>query len=631
MHDFYTNKAFGTWSSPITSDLLVEGRKTYGNLLLEGNILYWTEMRPFEKGRVALVKFSAHRTEEVVSKDFNVRTKVHEYGGACFAVSNEVLYFVNFSDQRIYIQSPEKSARPLTREGIRFADLIVTPFGLVAVGEIHHSQQNVENFLALIDIKTGEYKKLAEGQDFYASPTVNSLGTKLAWISWNHPNMPWDNTELWVADFTEGALQNAKKINKQENESIQQPKWSKQNELYFISDRTGWWNLYKQEKEGNQINLCPLDAEFGVPPWVFGNSNYDFLNEYIVTTYVKNGLGFLAFLNEKNRKIENIEIELTDFSQIKAGGGKVYFIGGSFLSGRAIYELDWKTKNLQKLSQEKEIGIDPAYYSIPESISYPSKGEQIAHAFYYPPKNPRYQGLPGTLPPLIVRSHGGPTSAASPVFQLQNQFWTSRGFAVLDVNYGGSTGYGREYRNLLQKRWGVVDVDDCISGVRYLIENKKVDPQKVVISGGSAGGYTTLCALTVQNIFRGGASYYGVSDLESLVKDTHKFESRYLDGLIGPYPQERALYKERSPIHKIAELSCPVIFFQGEEDCVVPLSQSQMMYEALKQKGIYTEMVVYPEEQHGFRKAENIKDSKEKELQFYLKIFYLSQPKDSFL
>lgn len=600
---------YGTWTSPISSEWLTMSQKRYGTIRLDGDSIFWDELRPSENGRTVVVQISSQGEKKDMTPDgLSARSRVHEYGGAPFAVHEGKVYFVNDKDQRIYLNE-----EPLTEPGIRFADLQIYPPYLIAVGE-----KEDENFLVCIHLPTKKWEKIAQGKDFYASPTFSPDGTQLAFLTWDHPQMPWDGTELMLADFKEGKLSNIKKIAGGPAESIFEPLFSPSNVLHFVSDVTGWWNLYRWDGKTVQP-ISEQQAEFGLPQWVFGMSTYAFVGDKILGAFVKDGTWSLGFSPD----FKPLDLDLTFFTQIRATSTFAVFIGGSSLVDKSIYKYDFAKKKLSLLSHNVHPHLDLGYISKGQFLTYPSAKGRKAHAFYYPPHNKDFAAPEGTLPPLVVMTHGGPTSSASPTFDLKIQYWTSRGIAVLDVDYGGSTGYGRSYRDALKGTWGIVDIEDCEAGAKYLVQQKKADPKKLAIRGGSAGGYTTLAALTFGKTFTVGASYYGVSDLSALVEETHKFESRYLDSLIGPYPAQKKLYEERSPLFHVEKLKCPVIFFQGSEDLVVPLNQAEKMYEALKKRGIPTELIVYEGEQHGFRKAQNIRDSLEKELAFYLKNLFL--------
>ncbi|HYO90698.1 MAG TPA: S9 family peptidase, partial [Pyrinomonadaceae bacterium] len=603
---------YGSWKSPITSDLIVQGSIGVGQVVLDGADVYWVEMRPSEGGRNAIVRRSADgQTADITPLPFNARTRVHEYGGGDYTVHDGTVFFSNFADQRLYRKSPDGEPQPITPAvKMRYSDATFDrERGRgVAVREDHteSGQEAVNTIVSLNPETESSGQVLASGYDFYSSPRVSPDGARLAWLCWNHPNMPWDGTELWVGEFTaDGSLVNTRRVAGGAEESIFQPEWSPDGQLYFVSDQSGWWNLYKLEKDESAVPLCEMEAEFGQPQWVFGMSTYAFESkERIICAYVERGHSRLASLTTTTGKLEKIDTPYTDITYMRARTGYVFFRGGSPTEPAAIVQLDLATGGHELLQRSNDLQIDTGYLSIPQAIEFPTEDGQTAHAFFYAPKNRDFAAPPDELPPLLVKSHGGPTAATSTTLALGIQYWTSRGIGVLDVNYGGSTGYGRAYRRRLKDRWGIVDVDDCVNGARYLIERELVDGERGAITGGSAGGYTTLCALTFRDLFKAGASHYGVSDAEALAKETHKFESRYLDGLIGPYPERADLYRERSPIYYTDQLNASVIFFQGLEDKVVPPNQAEMMVEALRKKGVAVAYVPFEGEQHGFRRAE---------------------------
>jgi len=620
-------KPYGEWISPITSDLIVAESIRLDAPSFDGDDIYWLESRPQEKGRSVLVRRAPDgNTEDLTPPPFNVRTRVHEYGGGAYVVRGGVVYFANFTDQRVYRQKVGGKPAPVTPENnMRYADFVTVPNtpNLIAVREDHSGSGEAVNTVVLLDRQTeGSGKVLVEGNDFYAAPCVSPNGTKLAWLTWNHPNMPWDGTELWVAELSgDGNLSNARKIAGGIDESVFQPAWSPDNMLHFVSDRTGWWNLYRYEEE-TIISLQPMDAEFGQPMWVFGRSTYGFESATsIICSYSRNGVARLARLDLDSKSLEDIKIPHTDIGNVRVNESYVIYSGGSPSRFSELVLNDLRTGAFDSLQSSSSVKVDAKYVNQAQAIEFPTENGLTAHAFFYPPKNTDFQGAPDEKPPLLVKSHGGPTGSTDDTIDLNILYWTSRGFAVVDVNYGGSTGFGREYRQRLKKQWGVVDVNDCVNAARYLAERGLVDGERMAIRGGSAGGYTTLAALTFRDVFKAGASYYGISDLEILARDTHKFESRYLDSLVGPYPDQIERYHARSPIHHIDGLNSPVIFFQGLDDEVVPPNQAELMFKALKEKSIKTAYIPFEGEGHGFRRAENQKRALDAELYFYGQVF----------
>ena len=630
-----TVSPYGSWKSPITSDLIVSGSVGLGQIAIDGNDIYWVEGRPSEAGRSVIVRRTPDgKITDVTPPPFNVRTRAHEYGGSSFVVAGGIVYFSHFADQRIYCQALDSQPEPLTPAvDCRYADAIIDRQRnrLICVREDHRGEGEAVTTIVSINLDNGEnVQVLTYGNDFYASPSLSPDGSQLCWISWNHPNMPWDGTELWVAQINaDGYLREKELVAGGINESIFQPQWSLDGVLYFVSDKSNWWNFYRTplsppllRGEAGIEPLYEMAAEFGLPQWIFGMSTYAIISESkIICTYTQQGKWHLASLDLIAKQLTTIETPYTDISSVKARGEIVVFLAGSPTESTAIVQLNLATSQREVLRRASDLSIDAGYLSVPEPVAFPTENGLTAFGFFYPPQNQDFAAPAGEKPPLVVKSHGGPTAATSSSMSLKIQYWTSRGFAVLDVNYGGSTGYGREYRKRLQDNWGIVDVDDCANGAKYLAQKGLVDGDRMAIAGGSAGGYTTLCALIFRDVFKAGASYYGVSDLEALATDTHKFESRYLDGLIGPYPERKDLYIARSPIHSAERLSCPVIFFQGLEDKVVPPNQAEMMVEILKAKGLPVAYVAYEGEQHGFRRAENIKRTLDGEFYFYSRVF----------
>lgn len=620
---------YGSWKSPVTPEFITANTVNLSSVEFSGEDIYWVELRPGEGGRQVLVRRTPDgRTHDMVPPPYSVRTRVHEYGGRSYAVApGGTVYFSNFKDQRLYRVRPGEEPQPLTPEApLRYADQQIDPRRgrLLCILEDHsQSNQQAENSLVSLRLEDGGgLMVLASGNDFYASPALSPDGERLAWLTWNHPNMPWDGTELWLGNLNaDGSLASSQKIAGGIDESIYQPEWSPDRTLYFVSDRTGWWNLYRWNGEEAEA-LYPMEAEFGQPQWNFGRKSYGFLSaDEILCRYMVKGISHLGLLDVNRKSLEPVEIPYQSVFELCVTPAGAIFIGGSPTETPVVALLDPESKQLTVLRSTQEMRLDPGYISIPEAIEFPTEGGKTAHAFYYPPANKDYTAPEGEKPPLIVMSHGGPTGMADTTLDPRKQYWTSRGFGVLDVNYGGSSGFGREYRERLKGQWGRVDVEDCVNGARYLVEQGRVDGERLAIRGGSAGGYTTLCALTFQNLFKAGASYYGVGDLGALARDTHKFESRYLDGLVGPYPEREDLYREFSPLFNVEQLNCPIIFFQGLEDEVVPPAQSEEMYRAVKSKGLPTAYITFEGEQHGFRSAANIIRSLEAEYCFYAHIF----------
>lgn len=623
---------YGSWRSPITSDLIAGGSVRLGQLALHGGNLYWLESRPTEGGRYALVRRAPDgAVGDVTPGDANARTRVHEYGGASYSVAGQTIFFSNYTDQMLYRQDRGDNPIAIVPEppqpaSHRYADARLTPNGrtIICIRERHEGEHEVVNELVALPSTGGaEPVIVAGGHDFYAYPRVSPDGRRLAWISWDHPNMPWDGTELWLADLAQdGSISNERPVAGGPRESIFQPEWSPEGVLHFVSDRTGWWNLYRLDGD-EAIPLAPMEAEFGAPQWGLDMATYTFTSGgRIASVVTERGMDRLCVVTPGQGVTATLDLPVNSIGHIAGDGDSHVALlasGPELIASVLLVDVDSGGYEVVRRSNDAE--IDPGYLSPAQPIEFPTTGERTAHAFYYAPRNRDVAAPEGELPPLVVFSHGGPTGATSPGLNLSVQFWTSRGFAVVDVNYGGSTGYGREYRERLRGNWGIVDIDDCCAAARYLAEQGLVDPRRMAIRGGSAGGYTTLAALCFTDTFSAGASYYGVADLEALARDTHKFESRYLDSMIGPWPERADRYRERSPVHHTQGLSCPMIVFQGLEDEVVPPSQAEMMVEALAKKGIPYAYLPFEGEQHGFRRAENIKRSLDAELYFYSRVF----------
>ena len=637
---------FGSWATPVTAASLTEAALRLGELSVAEGRIWWVEGRPAEGGRQVVVSAgpdgagSDNDLSEHTPEGFSARTTVHEYGGATFAVTGpgEVV-FSSFDDQRLWSSGPGPEPRALTPAppapgAWRYADGRVIPGGdwLVCVRERHHgaSADQVENDLAVVSLSgEGGPVALVGGHDFFAAPRPSPDGSQLAWLAWDHPNMPWDGTELWVADLIAEPAAGTPKIGRTRmvaggpDESVSQPRWGPEGRLYWISDRTGWWNLYVDDG-GRGHALAPRDAEFSRPDWVFGQSSYDFLADgRLIAIWSDQGIDHLGVVDPACDRVRELPTRFNRFSAVAALGDDAVAIAASSTEPAGVVliplgaDLNARDRPVRVLRRSREAPAEPDWVSVPQAITFPTTGDRSAHAFWYPPINPDHEGVAGTLPPLVVLSHGGPTSSASPALDVAVQFWTSRGLGVVDVDYGGSSGYGRAYRRVLDGSWGEVDVDDCVAAARHLVDTGRVDPTRMVIRGGSAGGFTTLCALTFRDVFAAGASRYGVADLAALAADTHKFESRYLDRLVGPWPEAAEEYRRRSPVHHSDQLSCPVIVLQGLEDRVVPPAQSEVMVAAVRAKGLPVAYVTFAGEQHGFRRSETLRAAAEAELSFY--------------
>jgi dipeptidyl aminopeptidase/acylaminoacyl peptidase len=633
-----TNTApYGSWKSPITSDLIVAQSISLLEVRLDGEQVYWLEGRPQEQGRYVVVRGGTDGSTDITPPPFNARTRVHEYGGGSWTVQDGTVYFSNFADGRLYRQAPGGSEPqaltpdpPARDRQWRFADGVIDPRRnrWIGVREDHTVEGEPVNAVVAVGLGGGggPGHVLARGHDFYAAPRLSPDGRWLTWLAWDHPNMPWNGTSLYLGEVAQdGTISAPQVIAGGATESIFQPEWSPDGgNIVFVSDRTGWWNLFSFDLTTRVARaLAPTAAEFGMPQWLLGMSTYAFAGpERLVCSYSRGGLGHLAMLDLTNATLTPIETPFTEFGSLRAGNDRAVFRAAAPDHPGSIVALDLASGRHAVLKRATDIldrgALHLADYLTPAvSVEFPTVDGETAFGLFYSPHNPDYAPRVHELPPLLVKCHGGPTSAASSALNLGIQFWTSRGVAVLDVNHRGSTGFGRAYRDRLHHNWGVVDVDDCVAGARFLAAQGRVDGKRCVISGGSAGGYTTLAALTFRDFFQGGASYYGISDIAALARDTHKFESRYLDWLIGPYPQEEARYRQRSPLYHADRLAKPVIFFQGDEDAVVPPNQAQVMVDALRRKGNAVGYFLFSGEQHGFRKAENIRRCLDAELAFY--------------
>lgn len=645
---------YGSWPSPIPAAQLAGANLRFGQTALRGEELWWIEGRPAEQGRNVLVRCAAGGVaRDAVPAPFDVRTRAHEYGGGAFALLDDGgVVFSHDGDRQLWRLSAgaAQPERLTDAPQQRFADAVhdASRHRLIAVREDHRGGPGTEavNTLVAIDLRgrdgAAAITTLAEGHDFFSSPCISPDGRHLAWLSWDHPDMPWDASTLWLAGIApDDTLAQARRVAGGAGESIFQPAWSPRGELHFVSDRSGWWNLYRLH-DGEVRPLHPMRAEFGVPQWAFGMSTYGFDGRgRVVCTRWRDGRASLARLDPDGGAFEPVDTPFCAVEGLRVAGDVALMLAAGPMLPQSVVRLDLAGGQWQALRTAGPAPAEGQAIAVAEAIDFPCGAEDaredrareahegdagesdaaVAHAFFYRPANAAVRAPRGEKPPLLVFSHGGPTGAADAGFKWSIQFWTSRGFAVVDVNYGGSSGWGRAYRERLAGRWGIVDVRDAIAAARHLVERGEVDPDRIAIRGSSAGGFTTLAALTFHRFFKAGASLYGIGDLETLARDTHKFESRYLDRLVGPYPAARDVYRERSPIHHTDRLAAPMILLQGSEDRVVPPEQARAMFDAVRAKGLPVALLMFEGEQHGFRRAATIRRALEAELYFYGRAF----------
>ena len=618
-------KPYGTWESLITSEMLVGGAVRLGEIVTDGDDVWWAESRPDEGGRTVIVRNGKDQTD----KKTNVRTLVHEYGGSAWWVRNGTLVYSQYFDQRLYRRDKSGDSIPLTPESetqqsYRYADGRITnnEDWYVCVREIHtSSDEEPSNEIVAVPLDgSQQIRVLVSGPDFVSSPRVSKEGDQIAWVQWNHPNMPWDDTQLCIASLEEMVLSN-QKVTKSKAESFFQPEWDDQGNLHVVSDRNNWWNLFRVDQSTNEIDLTSLtnfEAEIGLPQWVFGQSRYAFVGDEIWFVYREAGIDKLATLSS-NGQFEQIKIDATEIESVTNYQDGIVATVSSWKAESSVMFIN--SEEVRPLSKTRDLDIGESWFPVPETFTYQTSDSEKAHALFYSPTNPEYEIHENENPPLIVLAHGGPTGSARRQLQLSIAYWTSRGFGVADVDYRGSTGYGRLYRNRLRNSWGLADVEDCVAVAKHLVAQKKVDKNRLAIKGGSAGGFTVLAALTFHDTFTAGASRYGIADLAILAKDTHKFESRYLDRLVGKWPEDEEIYKQRSPIHHIEQLSTPMVILQGSEDPIVPPNQAHLMAKKLKENDIPHALIEFSDEGHGFRKAPNITKAIESELAFFAQIF----------
>ncbi|HJR24971.1 MAG TPA: prolyl oligopeptidase family serine peptidase [Acidimicrobiales bacterium] len=630
--------SYGSWPTPVTSELVVRSAHLPNQVRLDGDDVWWSEARPEEGGRYAVLRRDAEGgVEEVLPEPWNARSGVHEYGGGAWWVRDGVLWFVDWTTQRLHRVDPGGEPVPLTPEpevprGLRYADGDVSPDGrtLLCVREEHRPDGTVLNTIVWLDaVEASDPAIVVEGPDFVSDPRWRADGDAFCWLEWDQPDMPWDATRLVVDD--EGVRRTV--AGGEQRESICQPLWASDGSLWFASDRSGFWSLHRWSSTGGVEPVLDLQRDIGFPQWVFGERCFGFLDDgRIVVTYVDGGMDRLA-VREAAGPVRDLELGITAVSSLEARGDRVVLVAASptvetHVAGFRLPADELVTPVVERVVPARDLGLEPSWWSVPEGIEFPTAGGGTAYALWYPPTNPEVTAPAEERPPLLVFIHGGPTAAARPMLRLSTQYWTSRGFAVVDVNYRGSTGYGRAFRDLLQGQWGVADVEDCVAVARHLADRGLVDPDRLLIRGGSAGGFTTLAALAFHDVFAAGASHYGVADLGLLAAETHKFEARYLDGLVGPWPEARATYDARSPIHHLEGIDRPLAVFQGDEDAIVPPDQAELIVDGLRTRGIPVAYVLFEGEGHGFRKADNIRASLDGELSFYAQVLGFALPPD---
>ncbi|WP_235928451.1 alpha/beta hydrolase family protein [Goekera deserti] len=631
----------GSWPTPITSELVVRAAAGLGEVAVDGADVWWAESRPAEGGRTVLVRRSPDgAVTDALPAPWNARTRVHEYGGGAWTVRDGVAWFTSFADQRLHrldagAEPVAVTAEPELPAGVRFADLRVGDDGSVlAVRETHSptgAAADVVNEVVSV-APDGSTEVLVTGPDFVSDPRLSPDGQRLCWLQWEHPDMPWDSATLVVrslADGSEHVVAGGRSGGRAE--SVVQPTWDDEGTLWFFADRTDVWALYRWRPGGDVELVLDAGTDIAGPQWVFGQSRLALLPDGRVVVPCRAGDGERLTVREPDGTLHDLDLPYAVFGSLTAAGTAVVCVAAGPTSEPVVLRVEVGTGAAEVLRPARDLGLDPAWLSRPEHVTFPTEpddsGVGEAHALVYPPTNPGVRAVDGHLPPLLVLVHGGPTSGVQATLRTAVQYWTSRGFTVADVDYRGSTGYGRRYRDALQGRWGLADVADVVACARWLAEQGRVDPARCAVRGGSAGGFTVLAALTSRpGVFAAGASLYGVADLTALAEDTHKFESRYLDGLVAPWPEGRDVYTERSPITHIAALDTPLAVFQGEEDRVVPPAQAELVVAALRANGVPHAYLLFPGEQHGFRRAENIRAALDGELSFYAQVFGFDLP-----
>ena len=635
-----TTAPYGSWVSPITAADYAAGSHPVAGGTFVGEDVWWLELRPAENGRYAIRRAGADGSpEDVLPAPWNARTRVHEYGGGSWTTAGGTLVFAEFADQRLYRLVPGGQPTPLTPApdvpaGLRYAELRVVDAEAWCVRETHDASGAITRDLAAVPLDgsaagdAAAVRSVAGGSHFHAGARVSPDGRRLAWIAWEHPQMPWDGTELRVADLVDGVATNVRTLLGSTTESVLQPEWAADGSVYVLSDRTGFWNLYRVGVDDASVDpVCPLDAEVGGALWQLGMRWYTLLDDgrlLVVRTY---GTDALAVLDPASGGLT--DLDLPGHTSLALGGRRgsdlLLSTGGARIID-GLRRLDLDTLSLTDVRLDAGDLPDPRYFPDAAMMTFPGPGERDVHAVVYPPHNPDYVAPEGERPPYVAFVHGGPTSRRAPQLAVIIAYFTSRGIGVADVNYGGSTGYGRAYRDRLRGQWGVVDVEDTVAVMLGLADAGLADRDRLAIEGGSAGGWTVLSALTTSDVFACGTSFFGVAELVRFAAETHDFESRYLDGLIGPLPEARELYDTRAPVNNVAGLSCPVLLLQGLDDPIVPPAQAEQFRDALLTKGIPHAYRAYEGESHGFRKRETIIDWRESELSFYGQIMGFQTP-----
>ncbi len=639
-----TTAPYGSWVSPITAADLARGAHPVQGGRFVGDELWWSELRTDEGGRYTVRRRAADGSETtVLPAPWNARTRVHEYGGGAWVVTDDsVLVFANFSDQRLYRVDPGSEPVALTPEpqqpaALRYGDLTLVasrPGEVWCVRESHDAASGLARDLVAVPLdgsaalQPTAVRSVGAGSHFLAAATVSPDGRRVAWIAWEHPQMPWDGTELRVGELgADGTVATYRTLAGSTTESVLQPEWAGDEHLYLVSDRTGWWNLYRSDLAGDLTALCPMDADFGAPLWNLGARTYGILPDGRLLTIRTRGIDTLGVLDPTTGELTDLDLgDLQTLRWASLDDTRVLLRSGGAHSVTALRSVDVTTGETAVLRQDAEHELPSGYLPAARPMTFPGPGGREVHAIVYPPHNPDFQAPQGERPPYVAFVHGGPTAHVSPASQPRIAYYTSRGIGVVDVNYGGSSGYGRKYRERLRGQWGVVDVEDTVAVLRGLADAGLADQGRLAIEGGSAGGWTVLAALTTTEVFACGVSYFGVADAVGLAEDTHDFESRYLDGLIGPLPEARVLYDARAPLHNVDGLSCPVLLLQGLDDPIVPPSQAESFRDALLRQGIPHSYRAYEGESHGFRKAETVVDAAEAALSFYGQVMGFDPP-----